>query len=255
MSMGADCEDEALQASNFDDSEKSDFFSDDEYSTISVNDDPDPPDDDNEGADPLETVACAQSRVGELPEGADLGVFIDGSPDANAFEGRADFSCPADNPRSIPKGRSIAHHSITDGKAVFLSFDIEIAGDLAGIIQISGEIFRMKLSGGGVGKDRIEEVMRSANVFNHTFARGPTFGISGVLMYTRSHRTIQGLCLLQESRLSGGNSIRGSTVRSIRQRRLFWWLGTENPVISNGYGNLRKPQDHAAFSLHRSSSS
>ena len=167
MSTGADFEDEASRASNSDDSEKSEVFSEDEYSTISMSGDPDSPDDDNEGADPLETVACAQSRVGELPEGADLGVFIDSSHNADAFEGRADFSCPADNPRSIPKCRSIAHHSITDGNAVFLSFDIEIAGDFAGIIQISGEIFRMKLSEvGGVGKDRIEEVMRSTNVFN-----------------------------------------------------------------------------------------
>ena len=54
-----------------------------------------------------------------------------------------------------------------DGKAVYMSFDIEIAGEAAGIIQISAEIFRVRIAaGGGIGKDRIDDVVRSPNVFN-----------------------------------------------------------------------------------------
>ncbi len=37
---------------------------------------------------------------------------------------------------------------LTDGSAVFLSFDIEIGGEYAGIIQLSAELVRMKLVGG-----------------------------------------------------------------------------------------------------------
>ena len=33
-----------------------------------------------------------------------LGEIFDGSPDTDAFEGRADVSCPADDSRLIPKG-------------------------------------------------------------------------------------------------------------------------------------------------------
>jgi hypothetical protein len=39
-----------------------------------------------------------------------------------------------------PKGRSIAHNVLTDGSAVILSFDIEIGGEYAGIIQLSVEL-------------------------------------------------------------------------------------------------------------------
>ena len=40
-----------------------------------------------------------------------------------------------------------------DGKAVYMSFDIEVAGEAAGIILISAEIFRIRIVvGGGVIK-------------------------------------------------------------------------------------------------------
>ncbi len=48
-----------------------------------------------------------------------------------------------------------------------MSFDIEIAGKVTGIIQISAEIFWVKIAAGAnVGKDRIEEVQRSPAIFN-----------------------------------------------------------------------------------------
>jgi hypothetical protein len=66
----------------------------------------------------------------------------------------------ADLPKP-PKGRSIAHNVLTDGSAVFLSFDIEIGVEYAGIIQLSAELVRMKLvAGQGVAHDRLEEVTR-----------------------------------------------------------------------------------------------
>jgi hypothetical protein len=51
--------------------------------------------------------------------------------------------------------------------AVYMSFDIEIAGEVAGIIQISAEIFRVKIAAGAnVGKDCIEKVQCSPAIFN-----------------------------------------------------------------------------------------
>ncbi len=47
---------------------------------------------------------------------------------------------------TIPKGRSIAHNIFDNQNAVFLSFDIETAGDIAGIVQISAEIVRFKIN-------------------------------------------------------------------------------------------------------------
>jgi hypothetical protein len=59
------------------------------------------------------------------------------------------------------KGRSIVHNVLTDGSAVFISFDIEIGGEYAGIIQLSAELVRMKLvAGQGVVQDQLEEVAR-----------------------------------------------------------------------------------------------
>ena len=93
--------------------------------------------------------------------------FLEGSPATDGLAGTADYTCPADDPRAIPKGRSIAHLAMKDEKAVYMSFDIEIAGEAAGIIQISAEIFRIRIvAGGGIGKDRIDDVVCSPNVFN-----------------------------------------------------------------------------------------
>jgi hypothetical protein len=46
----------------------------------------------------------------------------------------------------IPKGRSIAHNIFNNQNAVFLSFDIETAGEIAGIVQIPAEIVRFKIN-------------------------------------------------------------------------------------------------------------
>ncbi len=45
--------------------------------------------------------------------------------------------------RPIPRGKSIAHHHITSGRAVFCSFDMETGGEYCGIIQISAQLFRI----------------------------------------------------------------------------------------------------------------
>jgi hypothetical protein len=66
----------------------------------------------------------------------------------------------ADSPKPL-NGRSIAHNVLTDGSAVFLSFDIEIGGEYVGIIQLSSELVWMKfVAGQGVAQDHLEEVAR-----------------------------------------------------------------------------------------------
>jgi hypothetical protein len=47
---------------------------------------------------------------------------------------------------TIPKGRSTAHNIFDNQNTVFLSFDIETAGEIAGIVQISAEIVRFKIN-------------------------------------------------------------------------------------------------------------
>ena len=67
-----------------------------------------------------------------------------------------------------PKERSIAHHPIVNGKVAYLSFDIETAGEYAGIVQMSGEIFRLALEQGGKSKrkDTATSVRREVDTFN-----------------------------------------------------------------------------------------
>ena len=46
----------------------------------------------------------------------------------------------------VPKGRSKETHKLhTKGEIVFVSFNIETAGEQVGIVQISGEVFRLDL--------------------------------------------------------------------------------------------------------------
>ncbi len=79
-------------------------------------------------------------------------------------EGGADYSCPSDDHRLIPKG---THLWIKGGMAVYMSFDIKIASKVAGIIQISAEIFWVKIAAGAnIGKDCIKEVQRTPAIFN-----------------------------------------------------------------------------------------
>ena len=79
--------------------------------------------------------------------------------DANGKEGRDG---------TIPKGRSIAHTIFNNQRSVFLSFDIETAGEIAGIVQISAEIVRFKINSvkKTVGSDYADGIERVADTFN-----------------------------------------------------------------------------------------
>ncbi len=81
---------------------------------------------------------------GGSPEGLELGSgqISEGTPDDESLDvNDVDLAnCP-----KPPKGRSIAHNILTDGSAVFLLLDIEIGGEYAGIVQLSGEIEWIKL--------------------------------------------------------------------------------------------------------------
>jgi hypothetical protein len=135
--------------------------SDNNYSTISIVDHSELHDNDDNKSHPAGVKAGREICLGlEASGGGTSGDIIEG-------EGGADYSCPSDDHRPIPKGRSIAHQCIKDGMAMYMSFDIKIAGEVAGIIQISAEIFRVKIAAGAnVGKDRIEEVQHSPAIFN-----------------------------------------------------------------------------------------
>ena len=80
-----------------------------------------------------------------------------------------DFSIETDamDP-SIPKERSRAHHLIAAGKAVFLSLDIEHAGEYVGVIQLSAELFRLDLlpNGTGARSDTAANIRRCVDTFN-----------------------------------------------------------------------------------------
>ncbi len=77
-----------------------------------------------------------------------------------------DPTAPTPDVPPRPRGRSEAHHLLRNEKAVFISFDIEIGGEYAGIIQLSAELSRLylkrpqKLS--VYNKDKLEEVLQKA---------------------------------------------------------------------------------------------
>jgi len=56
----------------------------------------------------------------------------------------------------IPKGASIAHRYLQKEKLVYVSFDIETAGESCGIVQLSAQIFRM-VHRNGITESEIEE--------------------------------------------------------------------------------------------------
>ena len=123
---------------------------------------------DSEG-DCFSTISIEDDAVqGDKEESLELG--IDGSTEGVELRsGEIEEGSPDDahveldpaNQLKPPKGRSIAHSAFSDQSAVFLSLDIEIGGEHAGIIQLSSEIVRMKLCPGrGVSQDRAEEVER-----------------------------------------------------------------------------------------------
>jgi hypothetical protein len=70
---------------------------------------------------------------------------------------------------NVPKGRSIGHHIFNNQKAVFMLFDIETAGEIAGIVQISTEIVCLKMNTDGrkkVRSNRADDVERVGDTFN-----------------------------------------------------------------------------------------
>jgi hypothetical protein len=75
--------------------------------------------------------------------------------DANGKEGRDG---------TIPKGRSIAHTIFNNQRSVCLSFDIETAGEITGLVQISAEIVRFKINSAKktVGSDYADDIERVA---------------------------------------------------------------------------------------------
>jgi len=62
---------------------------------------------------------------------------------------------------TTPKDRSITHNIFDNQRAIFLSFDIETAGEIAGIVQISAEIVRLKidLAKKKVGSDHAGDIL------------------------------------------------------------------------------------------------
>jgi hypothetical protein len=107
------------------------------FSTISL-EDPGHPED--SGPTGFKAVEGMELGFGSSSEGLELGF-------GQIAEGTLDDECldvngvdPANRPKP-PKGRSIVHNMLTyGGSAVFLSLDIEISGEYAGIIQLSAEI-------------------------------------------------------------------------------------------------------------------
>jgi hypothetical protein len=121
-------------------------------------------------ADCFSTISLEDDAVhGEAEEGLDLGIeelrlgeIEEGSPDD------VNEDVAPTNHLKPPKERSIAHSAFSDRSAVFLSLDIEIGGEHAGIIQLSSEIVRMKLCPGrGVSQDRVEEVERVSTFYSY----------------------------------------------------------------------------------------
>jgi hypothetical protein len=68
------------------------------------------------------------------------------------------------------RNRSIARNIFNNQNAVFLSFDIETAGEIAGIVQISAEIVRFKINSAkkkvcSAFADNIERVADTFNIY------------------------------------------------------------------------------------------
>jgi hypothetical protein len=67
---------------------------------------------------------------------------------------------------TIPTSRSIARDIFNDQQAVFLPFDIETAGEIAGIVKISAEIkcFKINLAKKKVGSDHADDILQVEEV-------------------------------------------------------------------------------------------
>ena len=77
-----------------------------------------------------------------------------------------------DDQSTIPRGRSIAHEVIREGKVVYVSFDIETGGEHCGILQLSAEMIRIELvpkqtkKGESSGGDTAKNIRRLSSTFN-----------------------------------------------------------------------------------------
>ena len=101
---------------------------------------------------------------------------------------------------TIPKGRSIAHNIFDNQNVVFLSFDIETADEIAGIVQISAEIVCFKINSAKkkVGSDMpatyYERKTPSTGTLTRRFVQNT--GISTVYLCMASSQTTKGLSML-----------------------------------------------------------
>ena len=101
---------------------------------------------------------------------------------------------------TIPKGRSITHNIFDNQNAVFLSFDIEAAGEIAGIVQISAEIVCFKINSAKkkVGSDMpatyYERKTPSTDTLTRRFVQNT--GISTLYLCMASSQTTRELSML-----------------------------------------------------------
>ena len=132
---------------DLDDEDDNEYGTDDEdmFSTTSVDLlDGDPILDENEQRPddqevPLTGIATSQNDA----ENTDVDPFHDPNEDNLQDD-------------TIPSGKSIAHHYL-HRNAAYVSFDVETGGEYCGIVQISAEIFRIRLENGSeVGEREVD---------------------------------------------------------------------------------------------------
>ncbi len=95
-----------------------------------------------------------------------------------------------------------------------MSFDIGIAGEVAGIIQISAEIFCLKIAAlRKVEKDCIKEVHHSPTIFNIYFLLWTDMWEQRCIDVHQIPTDEERITSADKLKLSGCNSIRGSIGR------------------------------------------
>jgi len=86
---------------------------------------------------------------------SDIGTLTENGPIlSNSVKCNEDRS--NDKGDEIPKGASVAHHYLQKEKLVYVSFNIEAAGESCGIVQLSAQIFRVAHRN-GVTECEVEE--------------------------------------------------------------------------------------------------
>ena len=149
--------------------------------------------DDGERNPDIDDDNLSSISVADVPDLDIFGQFADGPSDEVALEAtnqevqnEVDFvAAPPDLPPlvihqetvnnddengspPIPKSRSKAHHYIDNGKAIFLSLDVETGGEYCGVLQLSAEICRMTIlpQGASKTKDKASHIKREPLTFN-----------------------------------------------------------------------------------------